>query len=733
MNEINCLLNRIALMLFMVAVFMLSLSISVVVAAGPIIIDHDCTDLKAIPNSAIIQAKSTLHIAYGHTSHGSQLISGMGGSNGAGLDNFLTNNPNYDIPAGLYIWNEGGNGGALDLDDYAMGGDVGYYPQWVNNTQSYLGTPNPDTGRGTNHPGVNVIIWSWCGQASGRTEQGMIDTYLAPMSQLELDYFGITFVYMTGHLDGSGLIGNLHQRNQQIRNYCRANNKVLYDFADIESYDPTGLINYNVLQANDNCDYDSDGNDSRDRNWAREWQDSHVESEDWWPSGAAHSQHLNGNRKGYAAWWLWARIAGWNPATPVEPPPPSSKLYYPHIASGEGQWETEVCVLNTSDDQTVSGVFRTYNENGQALLAKVNVVLAPHGRRELTVGRDFTDPAAISYMIFESDGTTVIGYTKFYIDGRYRVAVPAVAEVNSDDVSISHIASDSNWWTGLSLVNTTSAGKNLTFSFDNGETRLVTLGAGEHHAFLIKSLFADNSQPDIHAAVISGMEGVVGLKLFGGSHCLSGVLLTDKITAKLYFPHVADDVQWWTGIVARNPHEVNCELVVSPYTGSGEPLIQQTLSLAPSDRYCDTPANLGLPATAAWFVITAENGITGFALFGSRDGMRLGGCSSVGLSGTQGVFAKIEKKGWTGIAFVNCTENTMEVLLTARDDDGNVIAAESVNLAAYEKMAATAATLFSTDITGATYIDYSSTGEIVGFQLNNSADNSMFDALPRLQ
>ncbi|MBN2705728.1 MAG: hypothetical protein JXR89_04725 [Deltaproteobacteria bacterium] len=268
--------------------------------------------MNNIPNSAISQAKATLHIAYGHTSHGSQLIAGMGGSGGTGLDTFLTDNPNYEIPSGLYLWNEGGINGALDLDDYAMGGDVGYYPQWVNNTLNYLGVPDPATGRGSLHSNVNVIIWSWCGQAASRTEATMISTYLAPMTQLEADYPGITFVYMTGHLDGSGASGNLHLRNQQIRQYCRDNDKTLYDFADIESYGPEGLVNYMELMANDNCDYDNDDNGSRESNWALAWQSIHDEDIDWWASGAAHSQHLNGNLKGFAAWWLWARLAGWS-------------------------------------------------------------------------------------------------------------------------------------------------------------------------------------------------------------------------------------------------------------------------------------------------------------------------------------------------------------------------------------------------------------------------------------
>ncbi len=279
-------------------------------AANPnlaVVIDHNCTDITAIPQSAIEQAKASLHIAYGHTSHGSQLITGMNGlitfANGGGKG--------LSLPTNIFAWNEGGTGGALHLDDYAMAGDVGYYPQWVDNTIAYLGPPDANTGRGSTHPQTNVIIWSWCGQASSRTEQTMIDTYLAPMTQLEANYPGVVFVYMTGHLDGTGETGNLNLRNQQIRNYCIANSKVLYDFADIESYDPDQLVNYMQLACLDTCYYDSDGNGSRDKNWALDWQGSHTEGVDWYNCSPAHTEALNGNQKAYAAWWLWAWLGGW--------------------------------------------------------------------------------------------------------------------------------------------------------------------------------------------------------------------------------------------------------------------------------------------------------------------------------------------------------------------------------------------------------------------------------------
>src|SRR5512138_3449964 len=79
-------------------------------AAAPVVINHECTRLSEIPTSWIETAKSSLRIAYGHTSHGSQLVDGM-----TGLVDFAGGGP-------LYAWNGDGSDGALHLRDAPFSG-----------------------------------------------------------------------------------------------------------------------------------------------------------------------------------------------------------------------------------------------------------------------------------------------------------------------------------------------------------------------------------------------------------------------------------------------------------------------------------------------------------------------------------------------------------------------------------------------------------------------------------
>jgi len=200
--------------------------------------------------------------------------------------------------SGLYSFDKFGSRKSLALYDREPEGDLGNQDRttWTLRTRKLL-----DTGWGD----TNIIMWSWCGQVSGASEEN-INTYLKLMDQLETDYPHVTFIYMTGHLDGTSEQGNLNRRNNQIRNFCIKNTKILFDFADIESYDPDG--NYFLeKRADDGCNYIEDG---IQKNWADEWCSSHPDVCPEFP--CAHSKPLNCILKGKAFWWMMARLAGWH-------------------------------------------------------------------------------------------------------------------------------------------------------------------------------------------------------------------------------------------------------------------------------------------------------------------------------------------------------------------------------------------------------------------------------------
>ncbi|MBW2070864.1 MAG: hypothetical protein JRI89_06365 [Deltaproteobacteria bacterium] len=303
-------------MLFVCAVFLAVMSLQALANAEGVIIDHNCTDLGKIPSYWIAKAKTDLHIAYQHTSHGSQLITGM---------NALEN---YPLFGNSYDWEDDGlPQEALDLDDYGIPGcpdlsqgdyidEHGVTP-WVTATRKLLDNP------ANSH--INVVMWSWCSINLHNAQR-----YINNMEILISEYANVTFVFMTGHAEGQGEnlyddpqsdgSGHVHYNNELIRNHCRANHRLLFDFADIEAYDPNGAYFWDKAML-DNLNY-SGGN------WAVQWIAANRGSElerlttgndvsgydgctGCAHSSTPHEANINCILKARAAWWMFARIAGW--------------------------------------------------------------------------------------------------------------------------------------------------------------------------------------------------------------------------------------------------------------------------------------------------------------------------------------------------------------------------------------------------------------------------------------
>jgi hypothetical protein len=280
-------------------------------AQQAIVIDHKCTDSAAIPQYWLDQAR-LLTFHYAHTSHGSQITTGLAvleGQHAAFSCAIRVSSteglPAVENPPALRIYDGNPPETYIEPGDY-WDGDSG-----KNRTRAVANT---------GHYGFSM--WSWCGQQSSNS-QSTTQRYIDTLAQFESEYPSMRFIYMTGHTDGSGETGTLHQRNNQVRDYCRANGKVLFDFADIESYDPDGNYYLN-LACNDNCDYWVGG---VQHNWATEWCAAHPGHELCASCSCAHSQALNCNVKARAFWWMMARLAGW-------PGPPRADLNEDGFVSG---------------------------------------------------------------------------------------------------------------------------------------------------------------------------------------------------------------------------------------------------------------------------------------------------------------------------------------------------------------------------------------------------------------
>ena len=113
---------------------------AVMVQAQPVIIDHTCTDINQIPQQWIETAKSNLRISYGHTSHGSQLVTGI-----TAIRDFIGTPYTFTYSSGYSA--------GVFLNDGVPSGDLGNPDRttWAQLTRNFLNQAGNDR---------NIVMWS---------------------------------------------------------------------------------------------------------------------------------------------------------------------------------------------------------------------------------------------------------------------------------------------------------------------------------------------------------------------------------------------------------------------------------------------------------------------------------------------------------------------------------------------------------------------------------------------
>lgn len=316
------------IMLFIICLFVNSCSANP--SGGPgggsslnILADHTAVqNFDNIPDEWITEAKKLI-VHYGHTSHGSQVLTGLvilnlidstkyafniRDEDNAQIDITVPMPPEDRIPVQIP------SGGDSTLRITREGA---WYIGYWGTEEGLVGTKNV-----LNYDGglFDVSGWLWCGELAADGDQIVYD-YLDAMEDLEATFPDMHFFYSTQHVEPTS--SNVKRHNDMIRDYCREHRKILYDFADIESWDLDGNYYPDATQDCGWCQTWCD-NPSHSTDLECIYFDLLPENSDICCGGAgcgnmfgcesmcAHSHGINCLIKGKAFWWMMARIAGWD-------------------------------------------------------------------------------------------------------------------------------------------------------------------------------------------------------------------------------------------------------------------------------------------------------------------------------------------------------------------------------------------------------------------------------------
>lgn len=207
-----------------------------------------------------------------------------------------------------------------------------------------------------------------------------------------------------------------------------------------------------------------------------------------------------------------------------------AKSYVPHVASGES-WETLLTLINPHETSNIVNI--SFSSDKQSHMQ--SILLEPFSKHEIKLTSDYL---AASKEIINTDvmsvqgDNSVAGYVTYIYNGDTAASIPLLGNNSLFKFYIlPHVASNSEWWTGLALANYNQASAKVTLSAYDVDGNFVrskslTVAPGAKSVATIANLFQSFSSR-IATLSIESTVPLCGFVLYGdlGFSLLSGSAL----------------------------------------------------------------------------------------------------------------------------------------------------------------------------------------------------------------
>ncbi len=317
----------------------------------------------------------------------------------------------------------------------------------------------------------------------------------------------------------------------------------------------------------------------------------------------------------------------------------SASLFFPRLDRWNG-WKTSFGIINTGSQR--EEIRRTaYGPDGEVLTSDITDI-APGQKLE---DDTFSIPVLVSGS--KSMGVSTIsgsaclsGYIRFITpsDSKERGLVALDTETGPDLV-VPHIASNADWWTDISVMNTGDEDSPLTFLAYDGEGNQI--GLAEIQLKEKQNLVQRAAEifPELRSEEIASMrmlsqnaQPLCGTLLYGTNDNLrlAAIPIQAADAPSLYLPLVASTEPWYTAIALMNAGDTPADIAFSLFGSDGELLGTTNKRMNPNQQIATLVSALFSEATdpsARYMEIESLDGepISGVYLIGTDDGLRMVG------------------------------------------------------------------------------------------------------------